>query len=60
MVARKSVRLAARVGGIEVYRTESMELRAGERTRWTRNDAELGLVNSQTEYCAQECSGMRW
>ena len=35
-------------GGIEVYRTESMELRAGDRIRWTRNDAGLGLVNSDT------------
>ena len=25
-----------------------MELRAGDRIRWTRNDAGLGLVNSQT------------
>ena len=41
-------RLAARSGGIEVYRAESMELRAGDRIRWTRNDAGLGLVNSQT------------
>ncbi len=41
-------RLAARSGGVEVYRAESMELRAGDRIRWTRNDAGLGLVNSQT------------
>ena len=48
MVAWKPLRLAVRAGGIQVYRTENMELRAGERTRWTRNDAGLGLVNSQT------------
>ena len=31
-----------------VYRRETMELRTGDRIRWTRNDAGLGLVNSQT------------
>ena len=36
-------RLAARAGGVEVYRAEEMELRAGDRVRWTRNDAGLGL-----------------
>ena len=41
-------RIAARAGGVEVYRKETMELRAGDRIRWTRNDAGLGLVNSQT------------
>ena len=38
----------ARSGGVEVYRGEDIELRAGDRARWTRNDAGLGLVNSQT------------
>ncbi len=47
-VAWEPGRLAARAGGVEVYRVESMELRAGDRIRWTRNDAGLGLVNSQT------------
>ncbi len=47
-VAWEPHRLAARSGGVEVYRVESMELRAGDRIRWTRNDAGLGLVNSQT------------
>ena len=41
-------RLAARTGGVEVYRTENIELRQGDRIRWTRNDLSLGLVNSQT------------
>ena len=41
-------RLAARAGGVEVYRSEDLELRAGDRIRWTRNDAGLGLINSQT------------
>ena len=35
-------------GAVEVYRAEPMELRAGDRIRWTRNDATLGLVNSHT------------
>ena len=39
-------RLAARAGGVEVYRVEDMELRAGDRIRWTRNDTGLGLLNS--------------
>ena len=41
-------RLAARSGGVEVYRVEQMELRHGDRVRWTRNDPVSGLVNSQT------------
>ena len=41
-------KLAARTGGAEVYRCETMQLRQGDRIRWTRNDTSLGLVNSQT------------
>ena len=40
--------VGAKRGAVEVYRTESMELRAGDRIRWTRNDTGLGLVNSDT------------
>ena len=40
--------VGAKRGGVEVYRTEAMELRAGDRIRWTRNDTGLGLVNSDT------------
>ena len=47
-VAWEPNRLAARAGGVEVYKGEDMELRAGDRIRWTRNDAGLRLVNSQT------------
>ena len=47
-VAWEPGRIAARAGGVEVYRRQAMELRAGDRIRWTRNDAGLGLVNSQT------------
>ena len=45
-VAWEPNRIAARAGGVEVYRSEEIELRAGDRIRWTRNDAGLGLVNS--------------
>ena len=38
--------VAASRGAVEVYRSEPIELRAGDRIRWTRNDATLGLVNS--------------
>ena len=38
----------AKRGGVEVYRAEGIELRAGDRVRWTRNDLGLGLVNSGT------------
>ena len=41
-------KLAARSGGVEVYRSEKLGLRQGDRIRWTRNDLSLGLVNSQT------------
>ena len=44
----KPEKIGARSGGVEVYRREDMELRAGDRIRWTRNDTGLGLVNSQT------------
>ena len=40
--------IGGRQGGTEVYRAEGIELRAGDRIRWTRNDAGLGLVNSRT------------
>ena len=41
-------RLAAAKGGVEVYRGAAMELRAGDRVRWTRNDPSAGLVNGAT------------
>ncbi|MDE0618902.1 MAG: relaxase domain-containing protein, partial [Rhodospirillaceae bacterium] len=40
--------IAGRKGGSEVYRTEYIELRAGDRIRWTRNHDGLGIVNSAT------------
>ena len=47
-VAWKPGEIAGRRGGSEVYRAEPIELRAGDRVRWTRNDKGLGLVNSRT------------
>ncbi len=47
-VAWKPRHIGGRKGGSEVYRVEEIELRAGDRIRWTRNDAGLGLVNSRT------------
>ena len=47
VVEWKPCLLAAPKGGVEVYRSEGMELRAGDRIRWTRNDPASGLVNRQ-------------
>ena len=47
-VAWRPDRIAGRHGGCEVYRVEEIELRAGDRVRWTRNDKGLGLVNSRS------------
>ena len=56
-VAWEPNRIAARAGGVEVYRSEDIELRAGDRIRWTRNDAGLGLVNSGTAEVAAVVDG---
>ena len=48
MVGWKPEEIGGRRGGSEVYRAEEIELRAGDRIRWTRNDTGLGLVNSRT------------
>ena len=48
LVSWKPGQIGARSGGVEVYKREAMELRTGDRIRWTRNDTGLGLVNSQT------------
>ena len=42
----KPSQVGGRQGGTEVYRRENIELRAGDRIRWTRNEAAMGLVNS--------------
>jgi len=47
-IAWKPEKIGGRKGGSEVYRAEEIELRAGDRIRWTRNDSGFGLVNSRT------------
>ena len=49
--------IGGRRGGSEVYRVEGIELRAGDRVRWTRNDRGLGLVNSHTAEVAAVGNG---
>ncbi len=51
----KPSQIGGRRGGTEAYRAETIELRAGDRIRWTRNDAGLKLVNSATA----EVAGVR-
>ncbi len=41
-------KIGGKTGGAEVYKTEDIELQAGDRIRWTRNDQGLGLFNSRT------------
>ena len=43
----KPVRIAAAKGGLEVYRSETTALRAGDRVRFTRNDPASRLTNGQ-------------
>ena len=45
-VAWQPLRVGASRGAVEVYKSENIELRAGDRIRWTRNDRSQGLVNS--------------
>ena len=47
-IAWKPSQIGGARGGTEVYRSEGIELRAGDRIRWTRNDDGLGVVNSRT------------
>ena len=56
-VAWKPREIGGRRGGSEVYRVEDIELRAGDRIRWTRNDAGLGLVNSRTAEVLKVANG---
>ena len=56
-VAWKPAEVGGRKGGTEVYRMEEIELRAGDRIRWTRNDAGLGLVNSRTAEVSEAKNG---
>ena len=56
-VAWKPEEIGGRRGGSEVFRAEEIELRAGDRIRWTRNDAGLGLVNSRTAEVLRVANG---
>ena len=56
-VGWKPEKIGGRRGGSEVYRAEEIELRAGDRIRWTRNDAGLGLVNSRTAEVLRVANG---
>ena len=56
-VAWKPEEIGGRRGGSEVYRAEGIELRAGDRIRWTRNDTGLGLVNSRTAEVLRVANG---
>ena len=53
--------VAAAKGGVEVYQSETMGLRAGDRVRFTRNDPASGLVNGQVaDVDAVEPNGVRF
>ncbi len=53
--------VAAAKGGVEVYRSEKTELRAGDRVRFTRNDPASGLLNGQVaEVDSIERDGVRF
>ena len=56
-VGWKPGEIGGRRGGSEVYRAEEIELRAGDRIRWTQNDAGLGLVNSRTAEVLRVANG---
>ena len=47
MVEWKPGRIAAARGGVELFRSESLELRSGDKVRFTRNDPNSGLTNGQ-------------
>ena len=56
-IAWKPGQIGGRKGGSEVCKVEEIELRAGDRVRWTRNDAGLGLVNSRTAEVLKVANG---
>ena len=56
-VAWKPAEIEGLRSGTEVYRAEGIELRTGDRIRWTRNDDGLGLVNSRTAEVAEVKGG---
>ena len=51
---RLAIRPAGRVRyQVEIYETRTIELRAGDRIRWTRNDAARGLANGDRAEVAE-------
>ena len=48
IIAWKPSETGGRWGGTQVYLAETVELRAGDRIRWTHHNKGLGLVNSGT------------
>ena len=56
-VAWKPGEVGGRKGGTDVYRSEEIDLRTGDRIRWTRNDTGLGLVNSRTAEVSEVRNG---
>ena len=57
IVAWKPAEVGGRRGGTEVYRAEEIDLRAGDRVRWTRNHSGLGLINSRTAEVSEVGNG---
>ena len=51
--------LAGAKGGVEVYRSEEMELRKGDRVRWTRNDPGSGARQRRDRGCGIGRKGWR-
>ena len=47
VVEWKPDRIAAAKGGVELFRSESLQLRSGDKVRFTRNDPASGLTNGQ-------------
>ena len=47
VVEWKPGRIAAARGGVDLFRSESLELRRGDKVRFTRNDPASGLINGQ-------------
>ncbi len=61
LAAWRPYRIAAAKGGVEVYRSEEMELRAGDRVRWTRNDPGSEFVNGEAAVVESiETEGVRF
>ena len=51
--------LAALAGGVELFRNERLELRAGDRVRWTQGDPASGLSSGHVERIASRTVRVR-